>query len=202
VRAGTETKPAGFVIIHEYANDGDMTRSKSTADIVLHPVRLRIIQGLLGGRQLTTAQLAEGLPEVTTASLYRHIATLAGAGILEVVGERPIRGAVERTYALRLEASELSAEELASMTPEQHKQAFTSFVAGLMGSFDRYVDEAEAVDLVRDGVGYRQTALWLSDQELADLLATTREALLRAAGNAPAEGRRRRLIATIVMPSS
>ncbi|MBP2216991.1 helix-turn-helix domain-containing protein [Arthrobacter sp. CAN_C5] len=177
-----------------------MTTQHNTADVVLHPVRLRIIQGFLGGRQLTTAQIAENLPEVTAATLYRHIATLAGAGILEVVGERRVRGAVERTYSLRLEASELSPEELASMTADQHKQAFTSFVAGLLGSFDQYLDEAARIDLVRDGVGYRQTAVWLSDQELKELADTIREAVLQFSDNA-AEGRRRRLITTIVMPT-
>lgn len=179
-----------------------MPKNKSTADIVLHPVRLRIIQELLGGRQLTTAQIAGNLPDVTPATLYRHIATLAGAGILDVVGEQRIRGAVERTYGLRLEASELSPEELAAMTDEQHKQAFTSFVAGLLGSFDRYVEEADGVDLLRDGVGYRQTAIWLSDEELGQFAAAIREVLGRFRENDESPDRRRRLITTIVMPSS
>jgi DNA-binding transcriptional ArsR family regulator len=179
-----------------------MKESQSTAEIVLHPVRLRIIQGLLGGRRLTTAQVAEELPDVTPATLYRHISTLARAGILEVVGEQRIRGAVERTYSLRLEASELSPEELTSMTDEQHRQAFTSFIAGLLGSFDRYVDEADGVDLIRDGVGYRQTAVWLTDEELEKLAEGLRNAILRFADNPHTPDRRRRLITTVVMPSA
>lgn len=178
-----------------------MKKSQSTAEIVLHPVRLGIIQGLLGGRRLTTAQIAEELPDVTPATLYRHISTLAQAGILEVVGEQRIRGAVERTYSLRLEASELSTEELTSMTDEQHRQAFTSFVAGLLRSFDRYVEEAGGVDLVRDGVGYRQTAVWLTDEEFAKLAEGFRNAALQFADNPATPDRRRRLITTIAMPS-
>jgi hypothetical protein len=34
----------------------------SSADLLLHPVRLRILQALLGGRDLTTSQLGELLP--------------------------------------------------------------------------------------------------------------------------------------------
>ena len=40
----------------------------SIADVVMHPVRLRIIQQL-GGRSLTTAQLRAALPDVTQATL-------------------------------------------------------------------------------------------------------------------------------------
>ncbi len=181
-----------------------MNKPHNTADMVLHPVRLGIIQGLLGGRRLTTAQIAEELPEVTPATLYRHISTLTQAGILEVVGQQRIRGAVERTYALRLEASELSPEELNSMTTEQHRQAFTSFVAGLLRNFDRYVryvEEADGVDLARDGVGYRQTAVWLTDEEFAKLAESFRSALLPYADNPASPERTRRLITTIVMPS-
>jgi DNA-binding transcriptional ArsR family regulator len=73
----------------------------STADLVLHPVRLRILQAFLGGRHLTTGDLARELPDVAQAGLYRHVSRLAKGGVLEVVGERQARGAVERTYALR-----------------------------------------------------------------------------------------------------
>ncbi|TDK28008.1 ArsR family transcriptional regulator [Arthrobacter crusticola] len=179
-----------------------MNKPSNTADMVLHPVRLGIIQGLLGGRRLTTAQIAEELPEVTPATLYRHISTLTQAGILEVVGQQRIRGAVERTYALRIEASELSPEELNSMTEEQHRQAFTSFVAGLLRNFDRYVEQADGVDLVRDGVGYRQTAVWLTDEEFGKLAEGFRSAILPYADNPASPERTRRLITSIVMPSA
>ncbi|MBJ2119742.1 helix-turn-helix domain-containing protein [Arthrobacter sp. MSA 4-2] len=179
-----------------------MNKPHNTADMVLHPVRLGIIQGLLGGRRLTTAQIAEELPEVTPATLYRHISTLTQAGILEVVGQQRIRGAVERTYALRLEASELSPGELNSMTEEQHRQAFTAFVAGVLRNFDRYVEEADGVDLVRDGVGYRQTAVWLTDEEFGKLAEGFRSAILPYADNPASPERTRRLISMIVMPSA
>jgi len=74
----------------------------STADLLLHPVRLRIVQAFLGDRALTTGELRAELPDVPPASLYRHIARLVDAGVLGVVSERRVRGAVERTYILRL----------------------------------------------------------------------------------------------------
>src|SRR5215472_15247910 len=81
----------------------------ASADLLLHPVRLRIVQAFLGDRTLTTTELRAELPDIPSASLYRHIALLVDAG------------------------------ELAEMTTDDHRQAFMAFVAGLLGDFDRYL---------------------------------------------------------------
>lgn len=176
-----------------------MTNPKGTADLVLHPVRLRIIQSLLGGRALTTADIAAELGDVSKATIYRQVAILAEAGFLEVVDERRVRGAVERTYRLHAGAPEVTAEDLARMSPEDHRQAFAAFVAGLLSNFDAYVDRGD-IDLVRDRVGYRHNALWLSDAELDEFLSRTREAAMPYVMNGPGEGRVRRLISNVIIP--
>lgn len=174
-----------------------MARTDSIAHLVLHPVRLRIIQTLLGGRRLTTAQMAKELDDVTTATLYRQVATLADAGILDVVGERRVRGAVERTYELHVEASQLSPEELAKMTPDEHRQAFAAFVSGLLSTFEAYTRTGD-VDLYRDRIGYRQTALWLTDEELDELVRDLRDEVAKRADNKPGGERKRRMLSTIM----
>ncbi|GAT70736.1 regulatory protein arsr [Planomonospora sphaerica] len=174
---------------------------KTTADLLLHPVRLRIVQALLGDRRMTTAALAAELSDVSTATLYRHVALLADAGVLETVGEQRVRGAVERTYALHLAAAQVADEDLAAMSPEDHRRAFMAFVAGLLAGYDRYLDRGD-VDLRRDGVGYRQTALWLSDDEFAAFAADLRAVFQARAGNGPGGGRTRRVVTTVLMPSA
>lgn len=170
-----------------------------TADLLLHPVRLRVLQALLGGEELTTAELAVRLPDVPSASLYRHVARLANAGVLRVAAERAVRGTVERTYALELGSSQVDADAASRMSPEEHRRAFTTFVAGLLGQFERYL-ERDAVDLRRDRVGYRQAALWLSDGELDELVDELRAAVTRRMENRPSPGRTRRSLTTVVLP--
>lgn len=172
----------------------------ASADLLLHPVRLRIVQALLGDRALTTAQLGAELDDVAPATLYRHVAALADAGVLRVVDERASRGATERTYALRVEAASVGPDELAAMTAEDHRRAFGVFVASLLADFERYLARGD-VDLVRDRVGYRQVALNLSDEELAEMSAEMSAAVVRHLGNSPGPGRVRRVLSTVLMPA-
>ncbi len=170
-----------------------------SAELLLNPVRLRIVQTLLNDRQLTTAELRAELPEVPVATLYRQVAVLVEGGVLEVVGQRRVRGAVERTYGLRVAAASVGAEDAARMTGEEHAQTFMTFVAGLLSDLDRYLGRGD-VDLGRDLVGYRQVALHLTEEETQALLAELRAALLARMGNEPGPGRVRRVLTTILMP--
>ena len=171
----------------------------ASSELLLHPVRLRVVQAFLGDRVLTTAELHELLPDVPTASLYRHVATLADAGLLTVVAERRVRGAAERSYRLVLEAASVTSAETAGMTAADHGRAFTSFVAALLADFGRYLDRGD-VDLARDGVGYRQAALWLDDEEFAAFVADLRELVGRRLELTPGGERRRRLVSTVLLP--
>jgi hypothetical protein len=172
----------------------------ASADLLLHPVRLRIVQAFLGDRALTTTQLAAELDDVPAGSLYRHVALLAKAGVLRVVGERRVRGAVERTYILRILAAHLGPGEAAAMIPAEHAHAFMAFVAGLLADLDRYL-AAGAPDLARDGVSYRVAAMWLTDAELAGFVRDLLTVVGPRIANAPGKRRRRRMVFSVLLPA-
>lgn len=172
----------------------------ASADLLLHPVRLRIVKAFVGGRALTTSQLAAELDDVPAASLYRHVARLTRAGVLQVVAESRVRGAVERTYMLRPVAAEIGPGEIASMSREDHRQAFLAYVAGLLADFDRYVSTGTP-DPLRDGASYRVGALWLSDAEFLDFLRDLATVAQPRLANAPGGRRRRRMVYTIMLPA-
>jgi hypothetical protein len=172
----------------------------ASADLLLHPVRLRIVKAFLGDRALTTSQLAEELADVPPGSLYRHVALLAKAGVLQVVAERRVRGAVERTYTLRLSAASISPDEARRMSAEEHAQAFMVYVAGMLADADRYLAAGQP-DPARDGADYRVGALWLSDGEFAELLRDLTVVFQPRLANGPAPGRRRRMVYTVFLPT-
>lgn len=171
-----------------------------TAELLLHPVRLRVVQAFLGGRTLTTADLRSELPDVPTATLYRQVAILAEHDVLRAVSERRVRGAVERTYRLHEAAASVDADAAAAMTPEQHRRAFLTFVARLLADFDRYLD-AGGGDLGRDLAGYRQNAFHATDAELAEFVTRFRALFEEYAGRGAAPGRTRRLLTTVLLPA-
>jgi hypothetical protein len=173
----------------------------ANADLLLHPVRLRIVKAFLGDRALTTKQLATELPDVPAGSVYRHVARLAGAGVLQVVAERRVRATTERTYALRLSAAQMQPDEMATMTLDDHASAFVAYVAGLLGDFDRYL-ASRTGDPAKDSVGYRVAAMWLSDAELADYLRDFMSITQSRLANAPGAGRRRRMLYTVLLPAA
>jgi DNA-binding transcriptional ArsR family regulator len=168
-------------------------------ELLLHPVRMRIVQAFLGRESLTTGALHRELDDVPVATLYRHVSALLEGGVLEVVDERKVRGAVERTLVLHVAKGHVDAEAARGMTADEHRHAFSTFVAGLLGAFDRYLGAGD-VDLGRDLVGYRQTALHLTDDETAELLSELAAAVLARADHGPGPGRRRRLLSTVLMP--
>jgi len=170
-----------------------------SADLLLHPVRLRIVKAFLGDRALTTSQLAAELDDVPPGSLYRHVALLTNAGVLQVVAERRVRGAVERTYTLRLFAARIDPDKARAMSAEQHGQAFMAYVAGMLADADRYL-ASDPPDPIRDGADYQVGALWLTDAEFAELLRDLAIVFRPRLANPPGKGRRRRMIYTVFLP--
>ncbi|MFE0023773.1 helix-turn-helix domain-containing protein [Amycolatopsis sp. NPDC059021] len=172
----------------------------NTLDLLLHPVRNRIVQAMSGDRVRTTTQLCARLPDVPKTSVYRHVGLLAKAGILEVVDEQRVHGAVERYYRLRRENAKIDLDLAKTMTLEDHRRAFTGAMAALLAEFGNYLDREDA-DPPADLVGYRQGIVWLTDEEHAEMVEEL-VALFRSRWeNSPAPGRRPRLVSAIFFPA-
>ncbi len=134
-------------------------------------------------------------------SLYRHVARLVAGGVLSVVSERRVRGAVERTYVLRTAAARIGPGEVAKMTAEEHRAAFLAFVAGLIGDADRYLAR-DSIDPARDGASYSLAAMWLDDTEFTEFLRELVALVQPLLAHAPKPGRKRRIFATVLLPGA
>ncbi|MFF0739550.1 helix-turn-helix domain-containing protein [Streptomyces sp. NPDC004111] len=171
------------------------------ADLLLHPVRLRVVHALSGGNLMTTAEICARMPDVSKTSAYRHIGLLADAGVLGVESERRVRGAVERTYRLCRERAVLATdpERTAEDSTEEYRRGFAAATAVLLAEFGTYLDRADA-DPVADLVGFRQHALWLSRDELDSLIGDLRAAIAPRTRHGPAPGRTQHLLSPVLFP--
>ncbi|MFI9511349.1 helix-turn-helix domain-containing protein [Nocardia sp. NPDC052566] len=168
-------------------------------DLLLHPVRLRIVHAMSGGRTRTTSELCAHFPDIPKTSLYRHVGLLAQAGVLEVADEQRVHGAVERHYRLRRDRATIDAESAATMSLDDHRNGFTATLAALHADFNAYLDRAGA-DPVADAIGYRQGIFWLTPEEHGELVAAMLETLRPRVANEPAPERIPYLMSIIQFP--
>lgn len=147
---------------------------------------------------MTTADLARRLTDVPQATLYRHVATLHDAGILDIVSETQNRGGVEKTYRLVESAASLGPEDAERMTAEEHLAGLTTFVGAVVEATARYL-HSEKAKPGTDVFGYRQVPVWLDDQEAAAMVEALGKALAPFLENEP-DGRKRILFNTILVP--
>ncbi|MEH7119300.1 helix-turn-helix domain-containing protein [Neobacillus vireti] len=172
---------------------------ETTVDVILHPVRMRIIQSLIN-QQLTAHQIKELLPDIPQASLYRHIKKLVEAGVIHIIDEIPNRGTIEKVYSLQDPGKEsISPDRLNRFTKDEHMDLFFKFMANIMGEYERYLTQ-DQIDLVSDGVSFRQASVFLDDEEFTQFIHDLSSVYARVIQKKPEKGRRRRTIATIIIP--
>lgn len=140
------------------------------------------------------------LDDVPPASLYRHVKKLVVANVIRSIEERRVRSVTEAVYQIAAHGTNIDPRDLSQLTPSDHLRYFTTFVATLLTDFARYL-ERKSIDPVRDGIGYRQVPLDLSDDEFRHFVAALNGAILPFLANGPAPNRTRRMFTTIVMPS-
>jgi len=172
--------------------------SESKADVILHPVRMRIIQSLVS-EPLTVQQMKERMPDIPQATLYRHLKKLFESKVVFVVDEQQIRGTVEKWYALHPKEVNLGTDELANYTKEQYMALFMKYIANIMAEYERYVSQ-EKVDFVKDGVSLRHASLYLSDEEFTSLLQELGKVYSKVLTNKQAPDRKKRTFANIIIP--
>jgi DNA-binding transcriptional ArsR family regulator len=171
-----------------------------TLELLLHPVRIRIVHAMSGNRTRTVADLCANLPDVPKTTLYRHVGRLAEAGLLEVVGEQRVHGAVERSYRLHRSRAVIDSAAAASMSISDHRHGFAAAIGALLAEFNAYLDRDNA-DPTADMVSYRQFPLWLNQAELTELIDDLRRAIASRLEHAPAPGRSPYLLGTILFPT-
>jgi len=171
----------------------------SKANLLLHPVRLRILSEL-AGKQLSPRHLAQALPDIAQASLYRHIGLLVENQILEVVGERVVNGATERTYAITQGGMRLTPDDLHGLPVEEHLRVFNVYVGTLIESFVESLNGRDPDDALRDGLSYNRVTIHLSDAEIVQFRAELTSVIERVWSNPPAPNRKSYTLASVVIP--
>ncbi|MBB6451679.1 DNA-binding PadR family transcriptional regulator [Salirhabdus euzebyi] len=170
-------------------------------ETILHPVRFRIIQRFLDGQVKTAKELAKEVKDIPQATLYRQLDALVKAEVLVITEENQIRGTVEKVYALNNSSATMTKEDVKDLTKEEHLQYFLFFTAQLAKDFDAYLSQDD-IDFERDGVGYRQVGLHLTDDEFMDFVKDMGKVVEKYIHNQPNPNRTKRIVSTVVIPEN
>ena len=166
-------------------------------DLLLHPVRMRILL-TLAGNELTSQEIAARLPDVAHATLYRHVAKLSKAGVLVVVDERKKRGMTERTYALTdMRHLDMSAS-FQEATDDERFGYFLSFVTSLLQDFALYLRNREGEP--KEDFGFHSHVINLNDREFAQLATKLNELFRPYLKNKLTNKRTPRTLSTVIVP--
>ena len=161
------------------------------AEIVMNPVRQRIFQHLLVHETGTVKEIRKALPDVPSASLYRHMKILTEHGILTVIGENRIRGTVESIYQLNKSALEIE---------DANGSAVQSALLGICASFAKYFS-GDSPDPKKDMLLMTTCTLTLNDTEFMDFLTEINQVALKYMDIPIKDGSKTRQIALISAPT-
>lgn len=172
--------------------------SLEKADLIIHPIRLRIMH-VLGNQELNTQEIAKHLPDVPKSSIYRHLKKLLDGEMVEVTAVNVVKGIEEKTYRV-VSPPVMSPEDVQNFTKEDHLRYFSSYVATLIQGFKKYLDAQDTLDMLEDRTGYREIKFYASNEEMDNVFARFNQDLLKLINNEPKEGRRLRKFATVIHP--
>lgn len=167
---------------------------------MMNPLRLKIIQEISLKGTATTKEISEICGDIPQATLYRHINSLLKHGVIEVVSENKVRGIFEKVYAIKSEPSEWINKNPAELGKEELSELFSQFIVSLLADFDNYLSKTEDINVVEDKIGFRSYAMYLSDEELIEMMREIYESINKRVENKPSGSRVLRKFSTVMTP--
>lgn len=162
-------------------------------DLMLNPLRMRIIQALASGGSMTTTAVCAQISDVPRTTVYRHIKMLLDHDVLSIVSEEKIRGSLERTLAINVDTFKRN-----NTRENASNQAF-AFLMSKYAAFHRYVSGGQAT-AEQDKVFINNAILMATDKEFDQFLSELRDLILQYS-QPYAEGRKPRDFTILSIPA-
>lgn len=169
-------------------------------DCITNPVTCKLLLEIHSQGKATAKHLADIYHDIPQATLYRHLKKMLSDGILQVVEETPVRGTVEKTYALAFPISDSMETMLEKNSGQLYMQYFMQYILGFARQFQEYC-QSPHINLKEDMTGFSLSPLYLSDEELTSLMTSISQIINTVKNNKPKPERKLRTIGVIVSPA-
>lgn len=168
-------------------------------ECITNPVRCKLLLEIYVKEQATAKHLFDTLGDIPQATLYRNLKKMLSDGILKVTEETPVRGTLEKTYALAFDLVSDFETILAENSGTLYMQTFMQYFLGFAKQFREYCKSPD-MNIKEDMSGFSLSHLYLSDEELTELVKGISKGIRAAEKNKPKAGRKLRTIGVIVSP--
>jgi len=164
-----------------------------------NPTRSKIFLEIFTGEQITAKKLLEKLPDISQPTLYRHIKAMLDDGMIEVVGEKKIRGVVEKSYSAKFDWAADMERIVTENDGPGFMQIFLQYITGVINEFRTYC-ESDNVDIVGDGAGFSVAPICATDEEFQDAMMKIGEIIQSLITATPTEGSKLRSLYMVIVP--
>jgi hypothetical protein len=162
-------------------------------DVLLHPVRIRIMHALFTGRAHTVPEVRRQLPDLPQVTVDEQVDLMVNSGLISAASHDGSRIAISPRGLQHLRQTHRS-------DSDHHRRRISTALAYLADEINAYLDNEES-NLHADAVSLLQRPLWLTAAELAELTVDLVQAVEGRSGNLPTGDRRRYLLSHILFPS-
>lgn len=120
-------------------------------ECISNPAKSRLMIEIMRRGKVTAKYLAEKCVDIPQTTLYRYLKRMTDDGLLKIVGETPIRGTVEKTYALTFDPSD-PPSVLGQNSGAMYMQMFFQYFLTFAKIFQDYCD-TPGIDIKKDRSG-------------------------------------------------
>lgn len=164
-----------------------------------HPIKCKLLLEIHTVGKATAKQLAETYSDIPQATLYRYLKRMTNDGILKVVEENPVRGTVEKTYAVAIDFATAGQELLGPHAGAAYMQLFMQYVFSFIKRFQEYCKNPD-IDLQKDRSGFTLAPIYATDEELESALMAYAKIVEPLYRNRPSSDRKPRTLGLIISP--
>jgi DNA-binding transcriptional ArsR family regulator len=177
-------------------------RCKVTSKVVdnlLNPTRSRIFFEINASGETTTKKLLKKFPDIAQPTLYRHVKALLDSGMIKVTGQKQMRGAVEKTYAVNDNIGADIGQIIEANDGEGFFRLFSQYMMGVAGQFKSYC-ESENINIATDMAGFATAPLYATPAEMLEAMTKISEIMMPLVTNEHTAERKLYNLCTIVIP--
>ncbi|MDM5247244.1 MULTISPECIES: transcriptional regulator [unclassified Lysinibacillus] len=138
---------------------------RNKAEVLMHPVRMKILQALNKEEGLSTLEMISVIKDVPQATLYRHIQILVDENIIKIVKERKVRSVTEKFYALNEGAAKLSKEDWTQLTIKQKLNYVSYYQLALLSQYQNYLNSLDEKESTEDFATFSLLDLTLTNDQ-------------------------------------